>query len=272
MIGRNGAGKTTLIKMIMSIIPPDHGSISFEYEDNINTQTGYLPEERGLYSSMTVKDQLMFIAELNGLHKSEALENIKYFLNELEIPQYLNSTIKVLSKGNRQKVQLISAFVHGPKVLILDEPFSGLDPVNVSIFKKVMRTCRDNGKLIIMSSHRLEDVEEMCDHVIFLKKGEVLVQGNVETIKEQYSTGNKALYITSENIDAYLDKQQISYEKPRENSYIVEGNDYSCLLSIGADMVDNGIELLRFEKVQITLNDIFIKELGDELEKNLAGN
>ena len=270
MIGRNGAGKTTLIKMIMSIIQPDHGSVSFEYEDDVKTQIGYLPEERGLYLNMTVKDQLMFLAQLNGLNKMEALKNIKYYLNELEILKYLNTKIKELSKGNKQKVQLISSLAHDPKVLILDEPFSGLDPVNVSMFKKVIRKCRDNGKLIIMSSHRLEDVEEMCDHVLFLKKGEVLIQGDVETIKDQYSAGNKALYITSENIDSYLNEKNIFYKKPRENSYIVEGNDYDVLLSIGIEMIENNIELLKFEKVQVTLNDIFIKELDDELEKDLA--
>ena len=269
LVGRNGAGKTTLIKMLMGIIKPDIGSIKFNYDENENKKVGFLPEERGLYLNMTVKEQLLFIARLNDLSKKEGLENIKYYLNELGILDYLNTKVKKLSKGNKQKIQLISALVHDPNLIILDEPFSGLDPVNAKVLKNLLENLRSKGKTIIFSSHRLEDIEQMCDYVIFLRKGEIIVQGDIESVKSKYDYKNEFLIRVNESIDNYLDKHNIKFERIKDNNYILESISFSSILNLLKDISDNKIEILKVEKRQVSLSDIFVKELNDELQENI---
>ena len=164
ILGRNGAGKTTTIKSIMGIIEPEEGSITFDGIDirKAKVSIGYLPEERGLYVNAVVKDQLLYFAMLNGMDKKAAFTEIKKLLEEFKIPGYLNKKVKTLSKGNKQKIQLISAILHKPQMVILDEPFSGLDPVNIELFKSTVLDLKKSGATILFSSHRMEDVEEMC--------------------------------------------------------------------------------------------------------------
>lgn len=269
LVGRNGAGKTTLIKMLMGIIKPDAGKIEISYYDNENHKVGFLPEERGLYLNMTVKEQLLFIAMLNGLSKKEGLENIKYYLTQLGILEYLNTKVKKLSKGNKQKIQLISSLVHDPNLIILDEPFSGLDPINAKVLKNLLETLQSNGKTIILSSHRLEDIEQMCDYVIFLKKGEIIVQGDIQSVKSKYYYKNEFLLNVNKDIDNYLGKHTIKFEKINNNNYILESDSFSSIANLLKDVSDNEIEILKIEKRQVSLSDIFVKELNDESQENI---
>lgn len=274
LLGRNGAGKTTLIKTIMGIIKQDMGKVEIKFEENEKSEKsiGYLPEERGLYLNISVKEQLLFIARLNGLSKEEATKNIDFYLKELGISNYSDKKLKQLSKGNKQKVQLISALVHNPSLIILDEPFSGLDPVNVAIFKNLILKCRDSGKLILLSSHRLEDVEEICDEVLFLKKGKAFIQGPVKQITKDYTTNNDILIITDANADIYFDKLDLIYRKTDDNSYFVKYEFYSRIMKLLDQLLSNNINLVQFKIVQTTLNDIFVRELNDENEKSLIGS
>ena len=182
ILGRNGAGKTTTIKSIMGIIEPESGSITFNGVDirKSKTSIGYLPEERGLYINANVKDQLLYFAMLNGMTKEKANAEIKRRLKEFGISQYIGSKVKTLSKGNKQKIQLISAILHKPDIVILDEPFSGLDPVNIELFKTTVKNLKKEGATILFSSHRMEDVEEMCDRIVMVKKGEIIENNTVE--------------------------------------------------------------------------------------------
>ena len=198
LLGRNGAGKTTAIRILLGILPSDTGKVlvdnkKLSFDENA---FGYLPEERGLYLKYTVKSQLMHFASLYGMKKKEALNSIEYWLEKFEISEYLNKKVETLSKGNKQKIQLIVAVMHDPEVIILDEPFSGLDPVNVELFKTVIRELLAKGKTLIFSSHRMADVEELCDDIIMLKKGETILQGNLDKIKEDY--GIKGLVVEGE--------------------------------------------------------------------------
>ncbi|GAA4654274.1 ATP-binding cassette domain-containing protein [Anaerocolumna aminovalerica] len=274
LLGRNGAGKTTLIKTIMGIIKPDNGNVEIKFEDNEKGEKsiGYLPEERGLYLNISVKDQLLFIARLNGLSKEEAMKNISFYLKELGISNYLDRKLKQLSKGNKQKIQLISALIHNPSLIILDEPFSGLDPVNVAIFKNLILKCRDSGKLILLSSHRLEDVEEICDEVLFLKKGKAFIQGPVKQITKDYTTNNDILIITDTNADTYFKKLDLIYRKTDDCSYFVKYEFYGRIMKLLNELLLNNINLVQFKIVQTTLNDIFVRELNDENEKSLIGS
>lgn len=269
ILGRNGAGKTTLIKILMGIINPDSGQVEIDFKDAEKKLIGYLPEERGLYLNMSVKEQLMFIARLNGMNKTEALKSIKYYLKELGISEYLNKKLKQLSKGNKQKIQLISALVHEPEIVILDEPFSGLDPVNVAIFKNIIKKAKNKGKIIILSSHRIEDVEEMCDSVLFLKKGKTFVQGTITDIKKEYFKNNKLQIRTNVNIEKYFIDKNIAYEMSSKNNYLVSLSDYELMQSVLTDILSSGVELIHYQILQTTLNDIFIKELSEENEENL---
>ncbi len=198
LLGRNGAGKTTAIRILLGILPSDTGKVlvdnkKLSFDENA---FGYLPEERGLYLKYTVKSQLMHFASLYGMKKKETLNSIEYWLEKFEISEYLNKKVETLSKGNKQKIQLIVAVMHDPEVIILDEPFSGLDPVNVELFKTVIRELLAKGKTLIFSSHRMADVEEFCDDIIMLKKGETILQGNLDKIKEDY--GIKGLVVEGE--------------------------------------------------------------------------
>ncbi len=260
LLGRNGAGKTTLIKMILKIINADSGDIGIEY-NNENHSIGFLPEERGLYLNMTVKAQLMFIARINKLSKEDSLKSIKHYLNELEIPEYLNEKVKKLSKGNKQKIQLISALVHNPNLVVLDEPFSGLDPVNVILFKNVIRKYRDKNKIILLSSHRLEDVEEMCDMAVLLKDGKVLVKGSLESIKSSYSYENVFKIVSRDDITQYIQEYNLTLDDRKKDSFIIKSINRLDVYNMVRNILEDNIQILSFEKLQTSLNDIFVKEL-----------
>lgn len=188
-LGANGAGKTTTFRMILGLLDATEGNVTWNGQP-ITYETspviGYLPEERGLYPKLKVKDQLVYLARLRGMKKEEALEELKKWLDRFKVPEYLDKRVEELSKGNQQKIQFIAAVLHKPKLLILDEPFSGLDPVNVEQLKEAVLEIKENGTTIVFSSHRMEHVEEMCEHLCIMHRGRPVVHGSLKEIKRAF--------------------------------------------------------------------------------------
>ena len=189
LLGRNGAGKTTTIRILMNVFPADGGEILLDGQP-INyekVKIGYLPEERGLYPKKKIIDQLIYFAQLKGLSKKEAVRAVDYWLEHLGMAEYRNKRLDTLSKGNQQKIQLITALVHDPQIVILDEPFSGLDPVNAMLLKDVVKEEIAKGKIVLFSSHQMNYIEEFCDHIAILNNGEIVLQGNLNEIKRSHA-------------------------------------------------------------------------------------
>ena len=202
LLGTNGAGKTTTIRMILGIIKKDSGEISWNDKEvaRKHVNFGYLPEERGIYPKTTIYDQLMYFARLKGMTKQDADIEIKKWLKKLEAEEYMNLPAEKLSKGNQQKIQFITAVMHNPELIILDEPFSGLDPVNTELLKNIILELVKEGKYIIMSSHQMVSIEEFCSEVLILNKGKTVLKGNLNEIKNQYPS-NKIELKVSTNVD-----------------------------------------------------------------------
>ncbi|MDU7954605.1 MAG: ABC transporter ATP-binding protein [Clostridium perfringens] len=264
LLGRNGAGKTTAIRILLGILPSDTGKVlvdnkKLSFDENA---FGYLPEERGLYLKYTVKSQLMHFGALYGMKKKETLNSIEYWLEKFEISEYLNKKVETLSKGNKQKIQLIVAVMHDPEVIILDEPFSGLDPVNVELFKTVIRELLSKGKTLIFSSHRMADVEEFCDDIIMLKKGETILQGNLDKIKEDY--GIKGLVVEGEEkIKDFLNELGFEVLEFKKESYRVNLKDVEKGKELLRKITNTDLDIRGFYFERPSLNDIFIERLGD---------
>lgn len=265
ILGRNGAGKTTTIKSIMGIIEPEEGSITFEGQDirKAKTTIGYLPEERGLYVNAKVKDQLLYFAALNGMNQKEALKAITVRLKEFGISGYLNSRVKALSKGNKQKIQLISAILHKPQIVILDEPFSGLDPVNIELFKKTVLGLKESGTTILFSSHRMEDVEELCDRIVMLKKGRVVENDTVDGLIQKYSRDDEMEIEAGEDISKIIGKHDMTLLEQDGLRFIVRFDDKGNLQNLYRDMLDQEIELKEIHSRKVSMQSIFVKELAD---------
>lgn len=265
ILGRNGAGKTTTIKSIMGIIEPEEGSITFDGIDirKAKVSIGYLPEERGLYVNAVVKDQLLYFAMLNGMDKKAAFTEIKKLLEEFKIPGYLNKKVKTLSKGNKQKIQLISAILHKPQIVILDEPFSGLDPVNIELFKSTVLDLKKSGATILFSSHRMEDVEEMCDRIVMLNKGNVVENNTVQGLINKYSREDVMNIVTSADITELIAENGLKLESRENMSFDVQFNDRNKLQHLYARILESGIELQGIRSRKTSLQEIFIKELAD---------
>ena len=200
LLGRNGAGKTTTIRILMDVFHANSGEILIDGKKFVPSeyQIGYLPEERGLYPKRTVMEQMIYLAQLRGLDKKTAETNAKRWLNRLEVAEYETRKLETLSKGNQQKVQLAATLVANPDIVILDEPFSGLDPVNSQILKDVVSELIADGKLVIFSSHQMSYVEEFCDHIAIINQGEVVLAGRLKEIKQAY--GEKQLVLAAENL------------------------------------------------------------------------
>jgi ABC-2 type transport system ATP-binding protein len=214
LLGPNGAGKTSLIRTINQIIEPDHGVIRLN-GDLVHQKHlplfGYLPEERGLYRNMTVKEQGVFLGRLKGLSKKEALKSLNYWLEKFNIIDWSNRRIEELSKGMAQKVQLIYTFLHDPKVLILDEPFSGFDPINIDLMRKELKALRDKNKIILLSTHNMKSVEELCDKAILIHHGEKVIEGDIEQLKSERKEGLFAIKFKG-NMIAFANALWIGYE------------------------------------------------------------
>ncbi|PGA13908.1 ABC transporter ATP-binding protein [Bacillus mycoides] len=259
LLGRNGAGKTTTIKMLLGLLTPNEGSITWGGKSfgNSGVTIGYLPEERGLYTKSRVIDQLRYFGRLEGMTKKEVDIAIDYWLERLAIPEYKFKTAGELSKGNQQKIQLIAALLHNPELLILDEPFSGLDPVNAGMLASIIEEQVQSGKTIILSSHRMEQVEAFCQHVCILKKGEAVVEGQLSDIKKEYGFRNLTIEDTVEN-EKGLEAIHVSYEKQQGLLYVKVQDDAEAL-KILQQLQEQGVGLRQFKMLEPTLNEIFVE-------------
>ncbi|HDR7566723.1 TPA: ATP-binding cassette domain-containing protein [Bacillus mycoides] len=259
LLGRNGAGKTTTIKMLLGLLTPNEGSITWDGKSfcDSGVTIGYLPEERGLYTKSRVIDQLRYFGRLEGMTKKEVDLAIDYWLERLAIPEYKFKTAGELSKGNQQKIQLIAALLHDPELLILDEPFSGLDPVNAGMLASIIGEQVQSGKTIILSSHRMEQVEAFCQHVCILKKGEAVVEGQLSDIKKEYGFRNLTIEDTVEN-EKGLEAIHVSYEKQQGLLYVKVQDDAEAL-KILQQLQEQGVGLRQFKMLEPTLNEIFVE-------------
>jgi len=264
LLGTNGAGKTTTIRMLLGIIKKNSGSITWNGKqvERKSVNFGYLPEERGVYPKIKVYDQLMYFAKLKGMPEKEAEASIKKWAEVFKVTEYLNVNAEKLSKGNQQKIQLVAAIVHNPEMIILDEPFSGLDPVNAEILKNVIIDLVKEGKYIIMSSHQMYSIEEFCSDILILNKGKTVLQGNLKEIKEKYPA-NRIELISNENIDSYLKEANLEIENSKNNEYTVKIKDEKDAHKLLEKLVKDKIIIEKFEIKKPTLNDIFIEKVGE---------
>lgn len=264
LLGTNGAGKTTTIRMILGIIKKDSGEITWDGKEvtRENVNFGYLPEERGVYPKTKIMDQLMYFAELKGMKKKEAETEINKWAKELKVEEYLDMPAEKLSKGNQQKIQFMTAVIHKPELVILDEPFSGLDPVNTEILKNIIIDMVKEGKYVIMSAHQMATIEEFCSDILILNKGKTVLQGNLKSIKETYPA-NRMEIDTNKNIDTYVNELDLEVENETDNKYIIKINDEQKARKLLNTVIAEGISVNKFEIKKPTLNDIFIEKVGE---------
>ncbi len=265
LLGHNGAGKTTTIRIVLDIIQSDSGEVSVfgkTVDDKMRDRIGYLPEERGLYAHMAVLDFLLFMGMLRGMSMGHARKEAVQWLERLELGDRRASLINELSKGNQQKVQLIATLIHDPELLILDEPFSGLDPVNRHIFEKIVVEMRNKGKAVIFSTHVLEQAERLLDEVIMLRKGIAVVQGTMDEVRGEFGRG--WLEVRGKGIDKVL-----SAHPSIVKSRVLNDGTMRCHLSpdlepqqILRELVESGALIDRFDMVEPSLNDIFLERVG----------
>lgn len=263
LLGANGAGKTTTFRMILDILKPTDGSITWDGKAVDHRLVGYLPEERGLYPKSQVREQLVFLASLKGMRSYDAKRAVTSWLERLEIPQYETMRVEQLSKGNQQKVQLVAALLHNPEIVILDEPFSGLDPVNVEILKREVLALRDTGTTILFSSHRMEHVEELCQHIGILKAGRAVVSGDVSSIKLRYA--EPALFIETDQIQLLESLPVVRSIEPHKTGHLVHLHSFDASDVVLATLVKNNATVKTFMRQPVSLNDIFIKEVSQHV-------
>ena len=264
LLGTNGAGKTTTIRMLLEIIKKDSGEITWKGKpvDRKSVRFGYLPEERGVYTKTKIFDQLMYFAELKGMQKDEAISSINKWAKVLKVEEYLQMPAEKLSKGNQQKIQFMTAIIHDPELVILDEPFSGLDPVNTEILKNIIINLIKNGKYIIMSAHQMATIEEFCSDISILNKGKTVLQGNLKEIKEKYPA-NRVEIDVKQDIKKYIEELNLEIETETNNNYIIKISDEEKAHKLLNKLVADGINIDKFEIKKPTLNDIFIEKVGE---------
>lgn len=271
LLGRNGAGKTTTIRILMDVFRANSGEILLDGKPfkQLNYQIGYLPEERGLYPKKKVLEQIVYLAQLRGMKRKEAIKSARLWLEKLQIPEYENRVLESLSKGNQQKVQLAQTLVCNPEIVILDEPFSGLDPVNSQILKETIIDLIKENKIVIFSSHQMNYVEEFCEEIAIINKGNVVLSGNLKEIKRDY--GRNRLILSAVNYE--LKDLKIKLEKELNNLVTIEEikKDFIVLNLINNknkkdflnEIYKSDIDIEVFGDYQPTLNDIFIQKAGE---------
>ncbi len=264
LLGTNGAGKTTTIRMLLGILNKDSGEITWNGKtvDRKNVNFGYLPEERGVYQKTLIMDQLMYFAELKGMNKRDAEKSIKEWAKKLKVEEYLNKTAEKLSKGNQQKIQLMTALIHNPELVVLDEPFSGLDPVNTDLIKNIIIELVRNGKYVIMSAHQMATIEEFCSDILILNKGITVLQGNLKQIKASYPA-NRAKVEVNQNIDNFVKECNLEIENEVDNNYVLKLDDEEKAHNLLKMLVKNDVTITKFEIMKPTLNDIFVEKVGE---------
>lgn len=264
LLGTNGAGKTTTIRMLLGIIKKDSGEITWNGKkvDRKSVNFGYLPEERGVYPKVKIYDQLMYFAELKGMNKQEANNAIQNWAKKLKVEEYMEIPAEKLSKGNQQKIQFMTAIIHNPELVVLDEPFSGLDPVNTELLKNIIIDLVKRGKYVIMSAHQMATIEEFCTDILILNKGKTVLQGNLREIKEEYPV-NRLQIEVNEKINKYVEKFGLEIENEKNNDYTIKINNEKKAHELLQELVKNGIIINKFEIKKPTLNDIFIEKVGE---------
>jgi len=264
LLGTNGAGKTTTIRMLLGILKKDEGQITWNGKEvaRKHVNFGYLPEERGIYPKTKIYDQLMYFAKLKGMSKEKADEAIRFWMKRLEIEQYMDMTAEKLSKGNQQKVQFITAIVHNPELMVLDEPFSGLDPVNTELIRNVIIELIKEGKYIIMSAHQMSVVEEFCTDILILNKGKTVLQGNLTQIKDSYQA-NRLEIITKEKIEKYCQESNLPIILAKDNVVEIKIKEEEEAHRLLEKLVENKVMVEKFEIKKPSLHDIFIEKVGE---------
>ena len=264
LLGTNGAGKTTTIRMLLGIIKKEGGEITWKGKavDRKNVNFGYLPEERGIYPKTKIIEQLMYFAELKGMNKEQALKSINKWAKELKVEEYLQMTAEKLSKGNQQKIQFMTAIIHNPELVVLDEPFSGLDPVNTEILKNIIIKLVRDGKYVIMSAHQMATIEEFCSEILILNKGKTVLQGNLKKIKETYPA-NRVEVDVNQDIRNYIKECELEIENETNNKYIIKISEEEKAHTLLNKLITDGIRVNKFEIKKPTLNDIFIEKVGE---------
>jgi len=270
LLGPNGAGKTTLIRIINQITAPDEGTLNFNGEKlrpEHRSRIGYLPEERGLYKKMKVGEQALYLAQLKGLSKKEAMSRLKKWFGKFEILDWWNKKVEELSKGMQQKVQFIVTILHEPELLIFDEPFSGFDPINADMLKKEILALKEEGATIIFSTHNMGSVEELCDHITLIDKGRTLIEGDINEIRDRYRSDTYEIGFQGE---ADKLKQSLNnHYRLLETSH--EGDLQKARIKLLHHTTDNellsllipSVHIISFNEVYPSMNDIFIRVVKD---------
>ena len=278
LLGRNGAGKTTTIRILMDVFRANSGEVLLDGEkfNQRKHLIGYLPEERGLYPKKKVIEQMVYLGRIRGISKSEAVANSKKWLKRLGVLEYENAKLETLSKGNQQKVQLASTLVCDPDIVILDEPFSGLDPVNSRILQDVVMELIGQNKIVIFSSHQMSYVEEFCKDIVIINKGDVVLSGDLDNIKREF--GKNQLVVSA--VDKTLDDLENIINEHMSDILEITGRTKEELIikniadvsrkQILSKFISENIEIERFETYKPSLNDIFVSKVGDADEKEAA--
>lgn len=276
LLGPNGAGKTSLIRIINQITGPDSGRILLNGQEITRediSKIGYLPEERGLYKKMKVGEQALYFARLKGMSKSEAKQKLKFWFDKFEISSWTNKKVEELSKGMAQKIQFITTVLHEPKLLILDEPFSGFDPINTELIKSEILRLKENGTSIMLSTHNMNSVEEICDSIALINKSKLVVSGSLEDVKRQYNSDVYAIQFKGVMMAfanalwtgyELIDKEQLDDNTAIAYIKMKNGNKVNDLLKA----IMPSVEVEEIHKVIPSMNDIFIKAVGGELGGN----
>lgn len=263
LLGPNGAGKTTLIRMLTRIMIPDSGTILFDgkpHQDSHMEHIGYMPEERGLYKNMQIGEHLEYLAKLKGLTSKQAKSSTDFWLKKMNIESWRTKKIDELSKGMSQKVQFIATIIHDPDLIILDEPFSGLDPLNGQLIEAEIAKLKAKGKTIIFSTHRMEQVELICDEIALINKGKVVLHGEVKGLKHQFKKGQYEI-VLDENSIALKETETIKIVSAQENAWLVTSAiSGSQLLK---ELISQGVEVISFREILPSIQEIFIEKVKE---------
>jgi ABC-2 type transport system ATP-binding protein len=265
LLGPNGAGKTTLIRMITGIFYPDEGNITFDGRKfdptNDIAYIGYMPEERGLYKKMKIGEQTLYLARLKGLNKNDATRKIKEWFGRLDMESWWNKKVEDLSKGMSQKLQFVITVLHEPKLIILDEPFSGLDPVNANLIKDEIYNLSKRGATIIFSTHRMEQVEEICDHIVLVNKGRKILDGTVQQIKHDFKENLYRLRFENKIMPEHLAIHLFEVKQKNEHEIVIKRDPGYSNNEILTYFINKGLLVQSFNEILPSLNDIFIRQV-----------
>jgi ABC-2 type transport system ATP-binding protein len=269
LLGPNGAGKTSTIRMITYITAPDAGTVRYDGRPVgawSQQKMGYLPEERGLYKDLKVREQLVYLGTLKGLTRADAAEQVDYWLGRFDATDWGTMETSELSKGMQQKIQFIATLLHAPSLLIFDEPFSGLDPINADLLRDIILELRADGRTILFASHRMEQVEQLCDDICLMAEGDIVLQGPLRDVKRRF--GRNTVVVEFDGDDAFLDRladqgavRITTRSAHRAEMQLTEGTAPRAVLDAALDAVD---ELVRFERTELPMNEIFARVVGED--------